>query len=315
MSIEPPRRNIVTSCLRLLLATSAVGCATSSRSVATVTSDGASAADTARPIALWAGRAPGAVADSVVDRPALTPFLPAAGRGNGAAVVVFPGGGYQHLSMDKEGSAVARWLNSVGVAAFVVTYRLGPRYHHPAMLDDAQRAIRLVRARAAEWKVDATRVGVLGFSAGGHLASTAGTHFDAGAPTSPDPIERAGSRPDFMILLYPVITMSEPFAHRGSRTNLLGPDPSAALVRLLSNETQVSRATPPTFIVTTTDDRTVPVENSLLLYAALERDSVPVELHVFETGRHGFGLAPGDPVLSVWPRLAEAWMRRRGLLK
>jgi acetyl esterase/lipase len=228
--------------------------------------------------------------------------------------VIFPGGGYQHLATDHEGMQVARWLNAAGVTAFVVQYRLGPRYHHPAMLHDAQRAVRLVRARADEWGIDSRRIGVVGFSAGGHMASTAGTHFDAGDPAAPDLVERASSRPDFMVLLYPVITMAEPFAHRGSRRNLLGERPTADLVRSMSNETRVSRATPPTFIVTSTDDRTVPVENSLRFYEALKADSVPVELHVFETGRHGFGLAAVDPVLSVWPRLCEAWMRRRGLL-
>ncbi len=287
------------------------GCASSTNArVGTTTRP----ADSAQTLALWAGRAPGALGDSADDRPTFTPMLPDAGRGNGAAVVIFPGGGYQHLSMDKEGFAVARWLNRAGVAAFVVKYRLGPRYHHPVMLDDAQRAVRTVRARAIQWGVDPARVGVLGFSAGGHLASTAGTHFDAGSPTASDPIDRASSRPDFMILVYPVITMTEPFVHRGSRDNLLGTMPSRALVELLSNERQVTRATPPTFIVASTDDRTVPVENSLRFYDALVRDSVPVELHVFETGRHGFGLAAGDAVLSVWPELAEAWMRGRGLL-
>ncbi|MFL5607810.1 MAG: alpha/beta hydrolase [Gemmatimonadaceae bacterium] len=278
----------------------------------------AAVADSASPpppaIALWSGRAPGAVGDSADDRPTLTPFVPTPATGSRAAIVIFPGGGYQHLAFDKEGVAVARRFNTADLVAFVVKYRLGPRYHHPTMLRDAQRAIRLVRSRAAEWGVDPGRIGVLGFSAGGHLASTAGTHFDAGDAAAPDVVERVSSRPDFMILVYPVITMAEPFAHRGSRTNLLGTDPTPALVQLLSNETQVTRATPPTFLVTSTDDRTVPMENSLRFYEALKRDSVPVELHVFETGRHGFALAPTDPVLSVWPSLAESWMRRRGLL-
>jgi acetyl esterase/lipase len=183
------------------------------------------------------------------------------------------------------------------------------------MLQDAARAVRLVRGRAAEWSIDPRRVGVVGFSAGGHLASTVGTHFDAGAATSGDPVERASSRPDFMVLVYPVITMDERLTHRGSRARLLGERPTPELVRLLSNETQVSRDTPPTFIVATTDDAAVPVENSLLFYRALAAAAVPVELHLFETGRHGFGLAPDDPVLSSWTTQCEAWLRRHGLAR
>ena len=244
----------------------------------------------------------------------ITPFLPPDGRANGTAVVVFPGGGYQHLSMVKEGSDVANWLASLGVTAFVVRYRLGPAYHHPIQLGDAQRAIRTVRARAAEWHVDPARVGIIGFSAGGHLAATAGTHFDAGNAASADAIERAGARPDFMLLIYPVITMRDSVTHAGSRLNLLGRDPSPELVRLLSNETQVTAQTPPAFLVHTFDDRTVPVQNSLLFYDAMRAAGVPAELHVFDHGPHGFGLAPADPVLSAWPGLAEAWMRRHGWL-
>jgi acetyl esterase/lipase len=229
-------------------------------------------------------------------------------------VIVFPGGGYEHLATDHEGVQVAQWLNSIGVAAFVVKYRLGPRYHHPTMLRDAQRAVRLVRARASQWAVDSARIGVLGFSAGGHMASSVGTHFDDDAASVRDDVARASARPDFMVLIYPVITMAEPWVHHGSRTNLLGATPAPELVTLLSNETQVTRRTPPTFLVASTDDRTVPVENSLRFYAALAADSVPVELHVFEAGRHGFGLAASDPLVSVWPRLCEAWMRKHGWL-
>lgn len=269
-------------------------------------------ADTS-PIPLWANGAPGAVGDTPEDRPTLTAYLPPADRATGGAALVFAGGGYGHIAVDKEGIPAARWLNSLGIAAFVVRYRLGPRYHHPAMLQDAQRAVRTVRARAAEWGVDPGRIGVVGFSAGGHLASTVGTHFDAGAAKSRDPVERASSRPDFMVLVYPVITMDERLTHRGSRVRLLGAQPAAELVRLLSNETQVSRDTPPTFIVATTDDRAVPVDNSLLFYRALATAAVPVELHLFETGRHGFGLAPDDPVLSSWTTQCAAWLRRHGL--
>ncbi len=265
-------------------------------------------------IPLWPGRAPGALGDSAVDRPTITPYLVPAGTGSGTAVVIFPGGGYQHLAVEKEGTRIAKWLNGLGVAAFVVQYRLGPRYHDPAMLQDAQRAIRMVRGRAAEWRVDTSRVGVLGSSAGGHLASTTATHYDAGDAASSAPIERMSARPSFAVLLYPVITMEAPYAHQGSRRMLLGENPDSAAVRRMSNELQVTHDTPPTFLVATTDDATVPVENSLLYYRALRNAGVPVELHLFETGKHGFGLADTDPLLSIWPKLCEDWLRHRGLL-
>jgi acetyl esterase/lipase len=261
-------------------------------------------------IPLWINGAPGALGTADVDRPIITPYLPPEGKANGTAVVIFPGGGYQHLSMEKEGSDVANWLAGTGVTAFVVRYRLGPTYHHPVELGDAQRAIRIVRSRASEWGIDPRRLGIMGFSAGGHLASTAGTHYDAGNASSSDPIERVSSRPDFMLLLYPVITMDSSFTHRGSRVNLLGNNPDAALVRLLSNELQVTRDTPPTFLVQSTDDRTVPVENSIVFYQALKAKGVPAEMHIFEYGGHGFGLAPADPTLGAWTTLCEAWIRR-----
>lgn len=264
-------------------------------------------------IPLWANGAPGARGNAPEDQPVITPYLPPQGTGNGTAVVVFPGGGYQHLSMEKEGSDVANWLTTTGVTAFVVRYRLGPNYHHPVELGDAQRAIRTVRSRAAEWGVNPAHVGIIGFSAGGHLASSAGTHFDAGSASNADNIERASSRPDFMLLLYPVITMrGDSTTHLGSRKNLLGDHPDDALVRLMSNELQVTRNTPPTFIVHSTDDKTVPVENALMFYQALRNNAVPVEMHIFEHGGHGFGLAPSDATLATWTTLAESWMRRHG---
>ena len=264
-------------------------------------------------IPLWAAGAPGAQGSAPEDQPVITPYLPPQGTANGTAVVIFPGGGYQHLSMEKEGSDVANWLTTTGITAFVVRYRLGPKYHHPVELGDAQRAIRTVRSRASEWGVDPQRLGIIGFSAGGHLASSAGTHFDAGSNSSADLIERASSRPDFMLLLYPVITMrGDSITHMGSRKNLLGDTPDDALVRLMSNELQVTRETPPTFLVHSTDDKTVPVENALLFYQALRNAGVPVEMHIFEYGGHGFGLAPADPVLSAWTIVCESWMRRHG---
>jgi len=264
---------------------------------------------------LWPAGAPGAVGDSAADRPTITPYLPAPGTATGAAAIVFPGGGYVRLAVEKEGVPTARWLTASGVTTFVVRYRLGPRYHHPTMLQDAQRAVRTVRARAAEWGVDTARIAVVGFSAGGHMASTAGTHFDAGRADAGDPVERASSRPDLMILAYPVITMDPRWAHRGSRAALLGnASDSSATARLMSNETQVTPRTPPTFLVASTDDASVPVENTVMFYQALRAAGVPAELHVFESGRHGFGLAVGDPVLSSWVPQATAWLRRHGWL-
>ena len=309
----------------VLLVAASQGCAsapaTPASSPAPVTTS-ASAAVAARPlvaraqpvIPLWVNGAPGALGATPADQPEMTPYLPPAGTANGTAVVIFPGGGYAHLAMDHEGSAIANWLAGLGVTTFVVKYRLGPAYHHPTMIGDAQRAIRIARARAAEWNVDPRRLGIIGFSAGGHLASTAGTHFDAGNSASTDPIERASSRPDFELLIYPVITMRDSVTHGGSRLNLLGKQPTPELVQLLSNELQVTRETPPTFLVHSTDDRTVPVQNSLLFYEALKRNGVPVEMHVFEHGGHGYGMAPKDPALAIWTALCENWMRRHGWL-
>jgi acetyl esterase/lipase len=192
------------------------------------------------------------------DVPTLTIWLPPPEAATGSAVVVCPGGGYQMLASDHEGKQVAEWLNSLGIAAFVLKYRLGPRYHHPAMLQDAMRAIRTVRAKASQWKLDPHRIAILGFSAGGHLASTAGSHFQAGRPDADDPVERVSSRPDRMILVYPVISLEPPFGHRGSRKNLLGADPAPELVQSLSNERQVTSDTPPTFLAHTNADKGVP---------------------------------------------------------
>jgi len=261
---------------------------------------------------LWPNGAPGAQGNEAIDRPTLTAFLPASNP-TGTGVVIAPGGGYQNLSMQKEGTDVARWLNAHGVAAFVLKYRLGPKYHHPIELGDAQRAIRTVRARADEYGLKADHIGIWGFSAGGHLAATSGTRFDSGDASSADPIERQESRPDFLILAYPVITLESPTAHAGSRRNLLGDDPDPALVREMSAETQVTARTPPTFLFATTDDGTVPVANSVMFYSALVRAGVPVEMHLFQHGAHGAGLAAANPELSGWPDLLIKWMRERGL--
>jgi acetyl esterase/lipase len=270
---------------------------------------------------LWPRGAPGAVGTEDRDRPTLTVYLPPADKATGTAVVACPGGGYGALAVDHEGKAVAEWLNEHGVAAFVLKYRLGPRYHHPAPLQDAQRALRTVRARAAEWGVDPKRVGIWGFSAGGHLASTAATHFDDGKSDADDPIERAGCRPDFAVLCYPVITLEGPYAHMGSRKNLLGDKPDEKLVESLCNDRQVTPQTPPTFLFHTNEDSGVPPENSILFYMALRKAKVPAELHVYEKGRHGVGLAdgkyraPNDPVLTTWKERLADWMKGRGLLE
>jgi acetyl esterase/lipase len=263
---------------------------------------------------LWPGGAPGAKGNEAVDIPTLAVYRPAAERATGAAIVVCPGGGYAHLA-DHEGEPVARWLNTLGVTAAVLRYRLGPRYRHPAMLQDAQRALRTLRARASEWQIDPRRVGILGFSAGGHLASTAATHFDDGDTAAADPIDRAGCRPDLAILLYPVISMEPPVGHAGSRRNLLGEEPSPELVALLSNDRQVTSRTPPTFLFHTADDAGVSAENSLRFALALARAKVPYELHVYAKGRHGVGLAGDDPVLRTWTERCADWLRAQGFAR
>lgn len=216
------------------------------------------------------------------------------------------------LAIDKEGTQVAHWLNERGVAAFVLTYRLGPRYHYPVELLDAQRALRYVRSHAAENGLEPDRIGIMGFSAGGHLASTAGTHFDAGDPDAADPVERVGSRPDFMVLAYPVISMEPGITHNGSLHNLLGEQPNPVLRNELSSETQVTPQTPPTFLFSTTNDQGVSVLNSVLFYEALVRAGVPAEIHLFEQGHHGSGLGQGSPQLRMWPVLLQNWMYLHG---
>jgi len=258
--------------------------------------------------------APGAVGDTAADRPTLRVYLPTVPNPTRTAVVVAPGGGYTHLSMNKEGEDIALWLNEHGVAAFVLRYRLGPVYHHPVEIEDAHRAIRTVRARAAEYGIAADHVGMWGFSAGGHLTATAGTRYDQGNAGSADPIERMESRPDFLVLSYPVVTLEAPLAHAGSRKFLLGDTPDPALVTELSAQNKVTAETPPTFLFSTTDDGTVPVLNSLMFYEALVKAKVPAELHIYQHGPHGVGLAPGFPDLKGWPDLLATWMRARGLM-
>ncbi len=248
-----------------------------------------------------------------VSIPTLTPFIPEKGMANGAAVLIYPGGGYGGLSMDKEGYRVAKAFNQFGVTAFVVKYRLpsddimidktiGP-------LQDAQQAVYMVRKNAAKWGVNPNKIGIIGFSAGGHLASTEGTHFDKIAIEDKDNIS---VRPDFMLLLYPVISFG-PMAHVGSRENLIGKTPTQALLDLYSNEKQITANTPPTFLVHATDDDAVPVQNSLMFYEALLANKVKAEMHLFEAGGHGFGLN-NSKSKDKWIDWAKNWMDANGWL-
>lgn len=281
----------------------------------TILSAGISQAATHQTVLLWPNGAPGAQGNRPEDAPTLTIFLPDQAKATRTGVVVCPGGGYIELAMQKEGTDIAEWLNSIGVAAFVLKYRLGPRYHHPIEMWDGQRAVRYVRYHAKEYNIAPSRIGIWGFSAGGHLASTVGTHFDSGKAQSADPIDRASCRPDFMALAYAVISFVTPYAHKGSMRALLGENPDPRLQRLLSNELQVTAETPPTFLFSTNDDTGVPCENSVLFFLALRKNHVPAEMHIFEPGPHGVGLAPTHAALSIWPTLLANWFRTRGLLK
>ena len=271
-------------------------------------------------IVLWPDGAPGALGKADKDIPTLTVFLPDPAKATGAAMVICPGGGYAHLA-PHEGKEYALWLNHEGIACFVLKYRLGPAYHHPSMLQDAARSLRYVRANAAQWKIEPNRIGIMGSSAGGHLASTLMTHFDAGDPAAADPIERVSSRPDLGILCYAVITMGGE-THKGSHDNLLGKDPSPELIKLLSNDLQVTTNTPPGFIWATDEDKTVPVENSLDFAAALRRAKVPFDLHIYQKGGHGMGLGgPGgknyspDREMHPWTTDCLYWLKAQGFIK
>jgi acetyl esterase/lipase len=265
------------------------------------------------PVPLWPEGAPGALGSEEKDIPTLTAYLPEGSSNRVPAVVICPGGGYWGLA-GHEGKDYALWLNQHGVAGLVLKYRLGSGgYRHPAMLQDAARALRLVRARSEAWRIDPARVGIMGSSAGGHLASTLLTHFDAGDPNSADPVERESSRPDLGILCYAVISMGE-HTHQGSKQNLLGPDPSAELVRLLSNELQVTPQTPPCFVWHTYEDAAVKVENALDFAAALRRNGVPFDLHVYQQGRHGIGLNDKPPFANAHPWAHDClfWLKAQG---
>jgi acetyl esterase/lipase len=274
-----------------------------------------------KPVRLWEGDVPGALGTAEHDIPTLTPFLADPAKASGAAIVVLPGGGYGGLA-PHEGRDYALWLNQQGLSAFVAQYRLGSKgYRHPIMLQDAARAVRLVRARALEWKVDPKRIAIMGSSAGGHLASTLLTQFDAGNPDAHDPVDRQSSRPDLGILCYPVISMGE-HTHQGSKNNLLGANPDPRLVELLSNELQVkassggSPGTPPCFVWHTWEDKAVKVENALMFASALQKAGVPFDLHIYQQGRHGIGLNDKAPFANPhpWSRDLLFWLKAQRFL-
>jgi acetyl esterase/lipase len=274
-----------------------------------------SRAEMPTPIPLWPGGAPGALGTNDWDIPTVTPYLPDPTNATGAAMVICPGGGYEHLE-PREGRDYALWLNQHGVTCFVLKYRLGSKgYRHPAMLEDAARAVRWVRAQADAYKIDPHRIGIMGSSAGGHLASTLLTHFDAGDTNSADPVERQSSRPDLGILCYAVISLGE-FTHQGSKAYLLGKNPSPELVRNLSNELQVTPQTPPCFLWTTFEDKTVPMENTLLFAAALRKNHVPFDLHIYEKGGHGMGLNDKPPFAHPHPWAGDClfWLKEQNFV-
>ncbi len=248
-----------------------------------------------------------------VSEPTLTVFEPAVDKPNGTAVIICPGGGYVHLSMAREGVQYANWLSTLGVTSFVLKYRL-QEFGHPAPLQDVLRAVRIVRSRATEFHIDPARIGVMGSSAGGHLTACAGTLYDNPAGRTGAPLDATSARPDFLILMYPVITMEPPDVHAGSRHALLGAHPAPELVELMSVEKQVTPATPPTLLIHTQEDKSVPVGNSILFFQALTRAGVPAEMYLFEHGSHGLGMKAGFGTASDWPGRAEEWLRHRGLL-
>jgi acetyl esterase/lipase len=266
-------------------------------------------------IPLWSGSAPGAQGTEERDIPTLTIYLPRNLSQAMTAVIVCPGGAYVNLALNHEGRQVANYLNSLGIVAFVLKYRLGPRYHHPIELGDAQRAVRLVRSKAADWRIAPDRIGMMGFSAGGHLVATASTYFDDGKSDASDSIDRVSSRPDFSILGYPVISMTEVWTHQGSKRNLLGDSPDPALLKSLSVDKAVGNRNPPTFIFQTNADSTVPAENAVFYYLALRRAGVPAEMHVMQNGPHGVGLAQDDFALAEWPKLLANWLRVNAWIK
>lgn len=265
---------------------------------------------------LWPDGAPSATGAGVDHEPAITIYSPKEETRTGTAIIICPGGGYGNLAMGHEGKDIAEWLNGLGITGIVFEYRMSRGgYKHPIPLQDAQRAIREIRSRAKSLGIHSDKIGILGFSAGGHLASSTGTHFDGGNADAADPIERFSSRPDFMILCYPVIAFGESFSHSGSQRNLLGKDASPELLQSMSSEKQVSAETPPTFLFHTDEDTSVPPENSVVFYQALRKAGVPAELHIYKEGGHGLGMAKLIPGTSDWPKTCEAWLRSQSWLE
>jgi acetyl esterase/lipase len=255
---------------------------------------------------LWSNGAPYATGNEERDCPTITPFL-LAGDQPSPCLIICPGGGYRAIS--DNGEETASWLNEIGISAVVLRYRVAP-YHHPCPLLDAQRAMRLVRFHAEEWKIDPERIGIIGFSSGGHLAATVGTHYDSGNPEDEDPIERQSCKPSLMILCYARITMLH-YEHEYNK-NLLGNEPSYELRELLSNEKHVTSETPPAFLWITADDQNIKTGHNLLFAAALSDHNVPFEMHIFESGKHGLGLAKDHVSAKHWTHLCQLWMARHG---
>ncbi|MGE4285438.1 MAG: alpha/beta hydrolase [Phycisphaerae bacterium] len=270
-------------------------------------------------VPLWDSATPGAIGSEDKDIPVMMPYIPAPEKATGAAIIICPGGGYSGLAMDHEGREIGRWCSSAGIAGFVLRYRLPAKgYPHPVPLFDAQRAIRLVRSQSDKWNIDPAKIGILGFSAGGHLAASAATHFNAPVTLDgyeSDEVDRLSCRPDFSVLVYPVISMQGEITHRGSRNNLLGAEPSKELVELMSNELQVAKDTPPTFLVHASDDKAVAPENSIRFYQALLKADVPVEMHMFLKGGHGFGTRESSGRAGRWTVLCEGWLEQMGISK
>lgn len=264
---------------------------------------------------LWPDGAPGALGNEAKDQPKITVYRPEDSSETMSAILICPGGGYGGLAMDHEGKQIAQWMNQLGVVACVLDYRhRGKGYGHPSPMLDAQRGIRWIRSNALSMNIDPDKIGVIGFSAGGHLASTVSTHFDAGVPDAKDPIETVSCRPDFSILCYGVLQFGQPTTHMGSQRNLLGDDADPKLIESLSNDKQVTPETPPTFLWHTHEDTVVPPQNSAEYYLALKQHNVPAELHIFEKGRHGVGLAKGISGTDAWPLLCEKFLIRQGIL-
>lgn len=262
------------------------------------------------PVTLWSGETPMALGNGPEDIPTAQLFLPD-GDGPFGAVVVCPGGGYEFIA-DHEGAVIGRFFAEHGIAAVVVRYRIAPKYHQPTIPGDAQRAMRLTRAKAAEWKIDPKRIGIMGFSAGGHLASTISTQWNYPFYPFGDDVDWQSARPDVSILIYAVLNMDDIASHGGSRNNLLGKDHAPSLPTRFSSEKNVTNQVPPTFLFTTNDDPVVPMENSLMYAMACRKAGVPVELHAYESGPHGVGLAQDSPSLKTWPGLMVDWLRQKG---